>query len=143
MPSRFAHPRWVPWLIAAALLIRLASLTVPRAVRSYVALGQPRNDRTTTMIARFEQIAGDLPAGTTIGYATAAHASTTEFARRYGVARYAVAPLALDATDQHAFVLADFDDDPALLMYVQRHGGVLRSHPNLGVGIIERENARR
>jgi len=141
--SRFVWRQWLHWSLVAALLIRSVFLIVPAAMRSHVSTRSRPNDGTSERIERLASITFERPPGATIGYATVVTPADAEFSRRYGIARYVVAPQILDSTDRHSVVLADFDSDSQLMAYVHQHNLVLRQHPGAGVGVVESGAAQR
>lgn len=94
-------------------------------------------------VDRYELLRGRFTTDTVVGYASDLRPGTDEFTARYMSAKYALAPLIIETTDEHRFVIADFTVDRALSLYVKQSGGVLRSHADVGLGLVERpEHAR-
>jgi len=135
---------WLSGLLAVALML-WSVWTAGRALRWQLTFAHPPTyvNVFNQLSDRYDPLQGQLPANQTIGYASPFRPGDIEFSWRQTVTRYGLTPLVLDDSDQHQFVIADFNDDAALSDYVRRSKGRLLAHPRLGLGIVDRPEGKR
>ena len=135
---------WLARLMALALIFWTV-WTSGRALRSQIRFGKPPShvQPFNRLYDRYDRLRNQLPNGQAIGYASPFRPGDDEFSWRQYIGRYALAPVILDNNDQHAIVIADFNDDVALSAYVRSSRGRLLAHPDIGLGIVERPESSR
>jgi hypothetical protein len=94
---------------------------------------------TEALLQRYNSLNIEVPAETILGYAGSPDAGPMQ----QMVARYALTPVLLDATDARRLVLVDFESDAAMAEYVAKVQGVVRVHHRPGLAIVERPDITR
>jgi hypothetical protein len=131
-PVRAFATRAVAFTLIAWVTLRVATPAMLLAI----GVRPVSHDEIGHLVERYESLAGAVPAGTVVGYASAIDRGDPAAVMHRMLARYALVPVIVDDSSSHRLMLADFDSDAALEAYRATGGATIQAHPADGLALV-------